>query len=163
MNATTRKPRETKAQRSARLDALAEQLRTLAASTSEADQAAYAARFDDRYSARNAMLIVMQMPTATVVRGYDQWKAEGRQVRSGETSLKIRKVIGGGEGEDAPAGGKKAWKSCIWLSVFDISQTDPIPVETAADEDEQPAGTISAAGHDGRMVVLAEYRHVVAA
>lgn len=43
-----------------------------------------------RYSANNSLLIAMQMPTATVVASYTDWKRKfGRQVRKGERGIRI--------------------------------------------------------------------------
>ena len=47
-----------------------------------------AAKFH-RYSARNVMLITMQMPEATQVAAYNKWKELGRQVRKGEKGIQI--------------------------------------------------------------------------
>lgn len=41
------------------------------------------------YSARNSMLIHLQRPDATLVKGYKQWAAAGIQVNKGETGMKI--------------------------------------------------------------------------
>ncbi|CUW11363.1 toprim domain-containing protein [Leuconostoc gasicomitatum] len=41
------------------------------------------------YSARNSMLIHLQRPEATLVKGYKQWAANGIQVNKGETGVKI--------------------------------------------------------------------------
>jgi antirestriction protein ArdC len=83
-----------------------------------------------QYSFRNVYLIWLQCPFASYVAGYQQWKALGRQVRKGETSIAIsapitKKREGEEKGYDV-LGYKTA-------SVFDISQTDgdslelPIP------------------------------------
>jgi antirestriction protein ArdC len=74
-----------------------------------------------QYSFRNVYLIWLQCPFASYVAGYQQWKALGRQVRRGETSIAISAPITKkGEGEEKGydlLGYKTA-------SVFDISQTD---------------------------------------
>lgn len=41
------------------------------------------------YSARNSMLIQLQKPDATLLKGYKQWSADGIQVNKGETGIKI--------------------------------------------------------------------------
>jgi antirestriction protein ArdC len=92
-----------------------------------------------QYSFRNVYLIWLQCPFASYVAGYQQWKALGRQVRKGETSIAItapitKKREGEENGYDL-LGYKTA-------SVFDISQTDgeslelPIPkiLEGSSDE-----------------------------
>ena len=79
------------------------------------------------YSFRNAYLIYLQCPTATLVAGYRRWQELGRQVRKGETSLAIlapilKKMEGeGGDDERKVVGFRTA-------RVFDISQTDGEPL-----------------------------------
>lgn len=41
------------------------------------------------YSFRNTVLIWAQNPEATMVAGYRAWQAKGRQVRRGETAIKV--------------------------------------------------------------------------
>jgi antirestriction protein ArdC len=132
---TSRSPTE----RSARVAELADRLKRFADSTSPAQQAAYEARFD-HYSPRNAMLIVMQMPDATVVRGFHAWKDEGRRVRKGEHGIQILAPAGAYADRDASktddAGGEhdpeKVHRFFRVAFVFDISQTEKI--EEGADE-----------------------------
>lgn len=82
------------------------------------------------YSFNNTMLILAQVPHATQVAGFKAWQAKGRQVRKGETAIRIfgkpfRKVT-----EDDKTTGEKVskWVKCTppVVSVFDTSQTDPI-------------------------------------
>jgi antirestriction protein ArdC len=74
-----------------------------------------------QYSFGNVYLIWLQCPLASYVAGYQQWKALGRQVRKGETSIAITAPITkkreGEENRYDLLGYKTA-------SVFDISQTD---------------------------------------
>lgn len=42
-----------------------------------------------RYSFSNTLLIMVQRPDATVVSGYRSWLARGRQVRRGETAIRV--------------------------------------------------------------------------
>ena len=44
------------------------------------------------YSFNNAMLIMIQHPTATAVAGFRSWQEKGRQVRKGEKGIKIYAV-----------------------------------------------------------------------
>ena len=79
------------------------------------------------YSFRNACLIYLQCPTATLVAGYRRWQERGRQVRKGETSLAIlapilKKVEGEGGDEERRVVGFRTAR------VFDISQTDGEPL-----------------------------------
>lgn len=47
------------------------------------------ARSFHNYSLNNVLLILSQSPDATMVAGFRQWQARGRQVRKGEKSIKI--------------------------------------------------------------------------
>lgn len=71
-------------------------------------------------SIKNQCLVAMQHSGATVVGGYRQWQAAGRQVRKGESGLYIwipcsKKTDDGGEDS-----------FFIFKPVFDVSQTDEI-------------------------------------
>lgn len=86
------------------------------------------ARFH-KYSLGNQLLIAVQMPGATFVAGYVDWKKMGRQVKRGEKGISImvphtRKV----EAEDGSE--EKRVTSFGTARVFDVSQTDgtPLPV-----------------------------------
>lgn len=101
--------------------------------------AEWEARFDGQYSPHNAHLIGMQRPDATVVRGYVTWRAEyGRQVRKGEVGIRIKAPAGWVDENgntvkaDDAADGDKVRQRFKLISVFDISQTDPIEVPAAA-------------------------------
>ena len=84
------------------------------------------------YSARNCMLILMQMPEATHVAGYKAWQQKfHRQVRKGERAMTIlapiahKKVVSERNDET----GEVTDHEHVWLSfkavpVFDVSQTD---------------------------------------
>lgn len=130
-------------ERSARVEALAAKYEEFAESVDDDEAAEYAARFD-YYSEKNAMLIVMQNPDATVVRAYGAWKAEGRQVRKGETGIQIFAPAGAFQVEDrnAPVGddgqpGKKTIQKFKVVFVFDISQTDLIGATVDATNDDE--------------------------
>ena len=64
-----------------------------------------------RYGFTNTLLIPAQHPTATDVRSYDAWQKQGRQVRRGETGIRIISTRG------------KA------RTVFDIDQTNGETIE----------------------------------
>lgn len=64
-----------------------------------------------RYGFTNTLLIVAQRPSATDVRSYDAWQKAGRQVRRGETALRIFSARG------------------KLRAVFDIEQTDGEAIE----------------------------------
>jgi len=131
--ATKSRPRVTREERHAEVKALAARLAAFRDSLDPAEVAVYEARFDN-YSPRNAMLIVMQMPEATVVHGYREWKAHGRHVRKGEHSrIGILAPAGqytetGADGQ-TETGEEKVHRFFKLVPVFDISQTDPINSE----------------------------------
>ena len=82
------------------------------------------------YSANNCILIFLQMPTASLVAGYQTWAKQNRQVRKGEKGLRIlapvphkimvKKIHADGREEEE----ERTWNSFRPVSVFDISQTD---------------------------------------
>jgi hypothetical protein len=82
------------------------------------------ARFRN-YSERNALLVVMQLPTATDVRGYNEWLKDSRQVKHGEKSIKILAPSGEAQPTIDENGQKTLGRRFFRLvSVFDISQTE---------------------------------------
>jgi hypothetical protein len=138
----TSRPRVSREDRSARVQALADQIKEFSDSIDPDQQAEYEARFD-HYSPRNALLIVMQMPEATVVRGFNAWNAEGRKVRKGEHGIQVLAPAGQCDVEtsdkpaaDTPQGGQGEAKQVRRLFrlayVFDISQTEPLESGEAA-------------------------------
>lgn len=80
------------------------------------------------YSLGNLLLILSQCPDATAVAGFRAWQAKGRQVQKGECGIRIfgyrqQKVTEEDEhGEEI----EKSITRFPILSVFDISQTEPI-------------------------------------
>jgi antirestriction protein ArdC len=163
-------------------DSIAIQLEALTSTDGWATFLALATGFH-HYSLNNLLLIMSQRPTATRVAGFRQWQARGRQVRKGETGIRIfgyatKKVEAAAEGDDDT--------TRIWfpvLSVFDITQTDPIDgVEPDLDiaprlHGDEPHGIYAAVaewlsstgwtvsrqelhGEDGRTTVRAEVRTV---
>lgn len=88
------------------------------------------ARSFHSYSLNNLLLILAQNPDATMVAGFRQWQTKGRQVRKGETSIKIfgystKKTVRTDEESSAEQQEHTAHYFPV-LSVFDISQTEPI-------------------------------------
>jgi len=81
------------------------------------------------YSLTNLILILAQNPDASLVAGFRQWQAKGRQVRKGEKAIKIRgfstKKVTTTDAETGDEVEKRLARFPI-LSVFDIAQTDPI-------------------------------------
>ena len=104
------------------------------------------------YSLNNILLIMSQMPTATQVAGYRMWQAAGRQVRKGEKGLRIygystKRVRDTDEATDTNANGtddagtddgSRIVVRFPVLSVFDVSQTDPIPGAQQPEDLAQP-------------------------
>jgi DNA primase len=72
----------------------------------------HAARYG-RHGFANTVLIAAQWRFATDVRSYEEWRAAGRQVRRGETGIRIISRNGRSR------------------AVFDVSQTDGLPLEPA--------------------------------
>jgi hypothetical protein len=88
------------------------------------------ARFH-QYSFGNVCLILSQRPEATQVAGYATWKRLGRQVRRGETGIRIlvpmrRRTVDESDDDTQP---KPAVQPFFGVgSVFDISQTEGEPL-----------------------------------
>jgi antirestriction protein ArdC len=78
-------------------------------------------------SFHNTMLLLHQREQVSVVGGYKQWKAAGRQVRKGKHGMTLWFPS---KQKDAETG-EEAGTSFFMGTVFDISQTDPVEVEVA--------------------------------
>ena len=87
------------------------------------------------WSFTNIMLIASQRPAATMVAGYQEWQARGRQVRKGEPGIQVIAEpcpSPGRRGSPAPtvkaivASGSRA-KAARRTYIWDISQTDGSP------------------------------------
>lgn len=76
------------------------------------------ARFD-RYSVNNAILVASQLPEATKLQSYDDWKASGVYVRRGQDAISILEPGREYERDDGSVGVSYNVKK-----VFDISQTN---------------------------------------
>ena len=96
------------------------------------------------YSLNNQLLIAMQRPTASTVAGYSAWQCLGRQVRKGETGIRILAPNSSRLVKDADQSAKPAEVLAAQdvreasnpivtgfrvVSVFDVEQTegDPLP------------------------------------
>ncbi|MFC9818197.1 ArdC-like ssDNA-binding domain-containing protein [Streptomyces virginiae] len=96
-----------------------------------------------KYSFRNSALIFAQCPHATEVRGYNEWKGRGRQVREGTRGIRIlapNKVTlrdENGEPQKDEHGNEKHITTFRPISVFDISQTER--AEAAQKPEGEPA------------------------
>jgi len=123
-----------------------ERFRALAKQVAELPEEARAALVD-RYGAVvtcegralsfvNTCLVLTQRPAASMVGGFAQWLKAGRAVRKGECGMGIWVPIAKGKAGEAaePAGGEEAADSerprFLMGTVFDISQTDALPVES---------------------------------
>ena len=101
----------------------------------EADRAALAARISPvtvegrGLSLHNTIMIGFQLPTATVVGGFAQWRQAGRAVRKGEHGIAIWVPRFAGKSDADDAGSPEGF---IIGYVFDVSQTDAIEVQAAA-------------------------------
>lgn len=90
----------------------------------------------NRYSLNNTLLIVCQLPTASLVSSYRHWKELNRQVIAGEHALRIfAPLFRWPTEEDLAAGAPKDRKVLYGFKlvpVFDVSQTegDPLPEPT---------------------------------
>lgn len=89
------------------------------------------ARSFHTYSLNNVLLIMSQNPQATMVAGFRQWQAKGRHVRKGEKSIKIfgyreKRSAHDDEQKKATEDEERVVRYFPTLSVFDITQTDPV-------------------------------------
>ena len=76
----------------------------------------------------NACMIASQLSTATILGGFRQWQAAGRQVRAGEHACYFW-APGGKRKETAESEERPYF---LLVPVFDISQTDAVAVTQAA-------------------------------
>ena len=134
-NVSPAKQAEREAKREALLTDLAEGISALVTSDAWQQYLDVQARFHN-YSFTNTMLILCQRPTATQVASYRKWAELGRQVRKGESAIRVwapcmRKVsepseaiITDGESETA----ERKVSGFVLVPVFDVSQTDGDPL-----------------------------------
>jgi antirestriction protein ArdC len=113
-----------------------------------------------RYSFRNIMLILLQRPDATHVAAYREWQKRGRQVRKGERGIRILAPMElRRRDEDADQQAEDEDRPRVIfrpVSVFDISQTDPIEVE--GDPADVPAyQPVTGEAPEGLWDLLAAY------
>jgi hypothetical protein len=103
-------------------------------------------------SVHNSCLVLTQLPTASMVGGFCQWKTHGRRVKQGERGLMIwvptsRKgdaepvaVDGQPAGEGSTEGDSKR-AGFVMGTVFDVTQTEPTepqPAVIGGTREEQP-------------------------
>lgn len=77
----------------------------------------------------NTILLAYQADNVTVVGGYQQWKQQGRQVMKGQRALGIWIPANKNKAEEAQAEDDKP-SYFIFGSVFDITQTEPMQVQS---------------------------------
>ena len=91
-----------------------------------------------RYSFTNVLLILMQCPNASLVQGFNSWKALNRFVKKGEKGIQIFAPRLGKDDQ-----GNSEIKGFMSVYVFDVSQTDgdPLPAmpTPASDGTDQTA------------------------
>lgn len=78
-----------------------------------------------KYSHRNRALIEEQLPGASHVQGYRQWKNAGYRVAKGAVGIRILKPLIRKEQKEDANEEKEVLKGFIPVSVFDVSQLVP--------------------------------------
>lgn len=89
-------------------------------------------------SQRNTVLLALQKEEPiTIIGGFRQWIEAGRAVRKGEKAAYIlrpaMKKSAEDSGQDGAEDGDKGARFFVQVPMFDVSQTDPLPV---ADKEE---------------------------
>ena len=81
-------------------------------------------------SLKNTYLVLHQLPTSTIVGGFDQWKRAGRSVKKGSKALGIWVPLKPrSSAASASPDDKKPAFRFTFGNVFDISQTEPVQQE----------------------------------
>ncbi|MGC8511390.1 MAG: ArdC-like ssDNA-binding domain-containing protein, partial [Acidimicrobiales bacterium] len=99
-----------------------------------------------RYSAHNTMLLLLQNPYATRVAGYRAWQALDRQVRAGETALRILAPVRYRRDDTVDGEYASEVRGFRLVSVFDVRQTEgpALPDVVSRLEGLAPAGVFDA-------------------
>ncbi|MFC5931522.1 ImmA/IrrE family metallo-endopeptidase [Cryobacterium melibiosiphilum] len=149
----TKSPEERRAEAEALQATIAEQVEELRESETWARFLTFAQSFH-RYSLGNLLLIFSQCPEASHVAGYRTWQKLNRQVRKGETGIRIfsgRDVCETVENEKTGEEEEQRRVRFFPVSVFELGQTDVIdeeegdPAELAQQlTGEDPAGILDA-------------------
>ncbi len=135
----TKSPEERRAEAEALQASIAEQVEQLRQSEAWTRFLDFAQVFH-RYSINNLLLILSQRPDATRVAGYRTWQSVGRQVTKGQRGIRIfggRDVVTREEDERTGEETEHRTRRFFPVSVFDISQTEPI------DPDAEDPSTIA--------------------
>ena len=153
----TKSPEERRAEAEALQASIAEQVEQLRASEAWTRFLDFAQVFH-RYSINNLLLILSQRPDASRVAGYRTWQSVGRQVTKGQRGIRIfggRDVVTVEEDERTGEETERRMRRFFPVSVFDISQTEPI------DPDAQDPSAIAhrLTGDDplGILAVVTDY------
>lgn len=98
-----------------------------------------------RYSFGNIMLIASQKSDATRVAGFQTWKSLGRFVKKGEKGIVIiaPMVLRRKESSDNASGEDRTILRFRAVYVFDVSQTDGVPLPEPASASGDPTGYIA--------------------
>jgi antirestriction protein ArdC len=91
-----------------------------------------------RYSFHNVCLIARQRPDATRVAGFHAWRRLGRFVRKGEKGIAILAPIVGRKAVDAADDDPKTVVGFRAAYVFDVAQTDGVPLPEPAEARGDP-------------------------
>jgi antirestriction protein ArdC len=110
-----------------------------------------------KYSFGNIMLIMHQMPEATVVAGFNRWKELGRYVNKGEHGIRIfapcpyrKTVVDEETGEET----EKTITYFKVVTVFDVSQTSGKPLPGLEDESGPVRETIAGEALYNRLLAV---------
>ena len=97
-----------------------------------------------QYSPKNQEFLLEQLPTATDVRSFKAWAAEGRRVKKGEKALKVYcPIVSRGKKNEGTAPTLEQMTDSErprWFktgNVFDVSQTETIEEWKARQIDEE--------------------------
>ncbi|NNC13760.1 ImmA/IrrE family metallo-endopeptidase [Planctomonas sp. JC2975] len=145
MNPTKARTREARMAEAETLHAtLTAQVEALASSDHWARFLNFAASFHT-YSLNNVLLILAQNPDATHVAGYQHWQELGRQVTKGQHGIRIyatatRRTTPTANHPDQTGEEEEAERVRYFpiVSVFDITQTEPLPGTTPDPDVVQP-------------------------
>lgn len=135
----TKSPEERRAEAEALQASIAEQVEQLRQSEAWTRFLDFAQVFH-RHSINNLLLILAQRPDATRVAGYRTWQSVGRQVTKGQRGIRIfggRDVVTREEDERTGEETEHRTRRFFPVSVFDISQTEPV------DPDAEDPSTIA--------------------
>lgn len=153
----TKTPEQRRAEAQQLHASIAEQVEALRESEAWTRFLTFAQEFH-RYSINNLLLILDQNPTATHVAGYRTWQRLGRQVRKGERGIRIfggRDVVTVEEDETTGEEKQHRRRKFFPVSVFDMSQTDPIDPD--ADDPSTLAQHLTGADQLGIFEAVADY------